>query len=214
VTLSPQQFPPARLFHGSRHDLDGHTLTPGRRMGATQSDVNKPYGQSAKDWVSATAEEHHAWHLAAYQGHGPGSGRARVHEVEPTPQTQMGVEHDDHPVMERAYKEQWFRKPANHAEWVAPSFRVKDTHYMAPGNQGALIGVDWNDVRGRVKPGGFTYDENLKQPTQLDHAHRKALIEHHDREAMGDPKTGDARKALVASRPRPPVLNPAQQALW
>lgn len=202
------------LFHGTRHDLEGDTLLPGKRMGATQSDTNRRWGQSSREVVSATQREHHAWNLAAYQAGDPGAGRPRVHELEPHPEARIGVEHQDHPEFKRAWAEDQYRKPPDHAEVVAPSFRVKETHFMPPGAQGALIGTDWNKLRPPKKKDVFDLDENLRQPRELEHIHRDALIEHYNREGMGDPKTPDARKARVARLPRPSVLNPQQLGMF
>lgn len=201
------------LYHGTTHELEGDTLLPGKRIGATQSDTNRQFGQSSGKVVSATQEEHHAWNLAAYQSGDPGAGRVRVHELEPHPEAKIGVEHRDHPEFQRAWAEDRYRKPPDHSEVVAPSFKVKETHFMPPGAQGALIGTDWNKHRPARTPKGMQLDENLRQPRTVDQVHRDALVEHADREGI-EPGRPAAYRARLASKPRPSVLNPRQLGMF
>lgn len=150
--LSQPQF--GSLFHGTIHPLEGDTLRPGQRFGATTpgQDPWASHGQSRKDYVSATDDEGTAWNFAA-MAHGQrvhGSGedtRLRVHEVEPNEQTRIGVENAEHPVLQRAFDEDWYTKPKPAGEHVAPEFKVKRTLDIKPGHQGTFPGEDWNRYR-------------------------------------------------------------------
>lgn len=134
------------LFHGTAHDLVGDTLVPGKRTGAgIGSDYHAHRGQSRKDVVSASALEEKAWNMASLSG----PGRTRVHVVEQHPETRIGVENMDHPAMKEAWEKQLWHKPVDNAEFVAPSFKVTDTHWTMPpsrgqrSRQGTLPTIDW-----------------------------------------------------------------------
>lgn len=148
TSLSPQQFPET-LYHGTIHPLEGDTLVPGKKFGATNLgvDPHKHHGQSRHDWVSATDSEDKAWTFAT-----GASGlstdavkpRTRVHVLEPHPDTKIGVEHIDHPVLQKAFAENAWKKPDISGEHVAPSFRVRETLDTRPGWQGTFPQLNWN----------------------------------------------------------------------
>jgi hypothetical protein len=148
------------LFHGSVHPLEGDTLLPGKRIGADYRDVHVRHGQSNKEVVSATSREATAWHMAQRQS----SGRARVHVLEPHPETRVGVENEAHPAYQADQRRTtWTMSPIedNH-EYVAPSFKVKQTHDTKPGHQGTLP-IDWrhHQVRPRSE---YVEDANHPYP--------------------------------------------------
>lgn len=153
-TLSSEQFASVRetpgvLYHGTTSALEGDTLTPGRSYGATggYQDPHKHLGQSRKDFVSATESEETAWDFAAKSATMSVSmkpDRKRVHVLESHPDTRMGIEHVDHPELQKAYAEDRWSKPQPAGEWVAPSFKVKETLDIKPGHQGTFPTVNWN----------------------------------------------------------------------
>lgn len=152
--LSPHQF--GRLFHGSVSDLRGTHLVPGQYGGASAAqDEWKHHGQSKNDYVSATNDESKAWHfadLASAQRLGR-TGRTRVYEVEPNEQTKIGIENLDHPVLQQAFREKWWKKPQPAGEHVAPSFRVIAQHDIKPGHQGTFPTINWNQFKAKGKVG-------------------------------------------------------------
>jgi hypothetical protein len=149
--LNVLQFP--RLFHGSVSDLRGTHLVPGQFGGATLGeDPWKHHGQSRKHWVSASDSEDHAWSFAGKARAMQRGGRQRVYEVEPNADTKMGIEHEDHPVLKKAYAEGAWRKPDPAGEYVAPSFRVIAQHDIQPGAQGTFPSIDWSK---HAKPGAI-----------------------------------------------------------
>lgn len=143
--LNPSQF---RLFHGTAHPLEGDTLLPGKHLGGSDYDINGRYGQPRDKYVSATTDESKAWQFAALAANKWGSKsperRARVHEVEPNEQTQIGIEHIDHPDFDRNRKGSFLNPTQDNKEYVAPSFKVKETHDIRPGAQGTFPQENWN----------------------------------------------------------------------
>lgn len=190
-----QQF--ESLFHGSAHQLQGDTLKPGVRMGASAGfDYHKHRGQSYEDVVSASSDESKAWEMGAKSG----SGRLKVWEVEPHPETRMGVENADHPLFDER-NAKTFHGVVDNKEWVAPTFKVKQQLDIKPGNQGTFPQVDWN--RHRSAPYD-AFDSNHPPHPDPDSQHRRALVEHYRRENPGS-DVNDARAARLASKPAPRV---------
>lgn len=165
--LSPNQF--GRLFHGSVSDLRGTHLVPGGFGGASGAqDEWRHLGQSKNDYVSVTDDESKAWDFAAKaSAQRMVRGRSRVYEVEPHPETKIGIEHVDHPLMDRAYAEDWYRKPQPAGEHIAPSFKVIAQHDTLPGAQGTFPSVDWSEY----KASGWHGDVNhpISPRPQYDH---------------------------------------------
>ena len=146
ANLNETQFP--TLYHGTSHLLEGGEVkpaTPGKN--STEGDMNARYGQSKFDVASATSDESTAWKFAAIAA----AERTRlgkdaypaVHKVEAHPETRLGVEHLDHPVNQQAWDEDWYRKPENHEEYVAPSFKVQETYTARKGQDQPIYGEAW-----------------------------------------------------------------------
>lgn len=157
------------LFHGTAHDLVGDTLKPGVRLGAgIGSDYHKHQGQSREDIVSASSQESKAWNMASLSG----PGRARVHVVEPHPETRIGVENQDHPAFIEAFEKKLWHKPVDNAEFVAPSFKVTDTHWTMPpergaqSRQGTLPTIDWSQHLSKAQfgMGNANWSANHEDP--------------------------------------------------
>jgi len=195
-SLSPQQFP--RLFHGSISDLRGTHLQPGGFGGASGGqDEWKHLGQSKRDYVSATEHEDTAWNFSAKAAaQGMSTGRRRVYEVEPNEQTKMGIEHVDHPVLQKAFDEKWFRKPQPAGEFVSPQFKVIAQHDTQPGAQGTFPSVDWNAHKAK----GTIGDTNHPAGPRPQYAAHEAEAYREQRKrktaARQDPRTSPQKEIL------------------
>lgn len=180
------------LYHGTAHDLVGDTLKPGVRLGAgIGTDYHKHRGQSREDIVSASSQEHKAWNMAAISG----PGRKRVHVVEPHPETRIGVENQDHPVFKEAFEKKLWHKPEDNAEYVAPSFKVKDTEWTMPpergaqSRQGTLPHIDWAQhlSPGQFGRGNANFSANHHDPVMsMKHTVDDAYREHRRRVRSGE----------------------------
>lgn len=152
--LNESQFSPT-LYHGTSGDLEGDSILPAHKLGATFGDRNKHYGQSRKEVASASEDEGIGWNFASLSASREASiggtrGRARVHVVT-APDARIGVEHPDHP---------GDSPDPQHKEWVAPEFKVRDTIDIMPGHQGTFPSLNWNQFRGPNKPGEWQEDAN------------------------------------------------------
>lgn len=198
--LSGQQF--GRLFHGSVNDLKGDHLVPGGYGGASGGqDEWKHLGQSKNDYVSATDDESTAWLFAARaSSQGFHRSRQRVYEVEPHPDTKIGIEHIDHPTLKRAYEEQWWKKPQPAGEHIAPSFKVIAQHDTRPGAQGTFPSINWEQFARKDHVGPVNHPHNAA-PQYNEHFHEAY---HYQNEHYTTP----ARRAKFYAKRNPTPTDP------
>lgn len=111
-----------------------------------------------------SSSEPKAWWYATHASNNT-LGRARVYEVEPHPNTEVGTYNPAHPNFWRSVSRRGSRE--NWDEYTAPHFTVTGVHDIIPGRQGTFPQINWRQFSTRGN--SQMYDPNHPTPNEVEH---------------------------------------------